>query len=77
MEASSASALSWAKSYIYAGKQIAFNNHKVGDTSEVTGYNHPDRLGTIVDATIIQSSQPTNEQEKAKEAGRRFRSEQA
>ena len=51
-EASSASALSWAKSYIYAGSRLLSTITKSG-TSEVTEYHHPDRLGTklITDTT--------------------------
>ena len=55
-EASSASALSWAKSYIYAGSRLLSTITKSG-TSEVTEYHHPDRLGTkLITNTVANTA---------------------
>ena len=55
-EASDATALSWAKSYIYAGSRLLSTITKSG-TSEVTEYHHPDRLGTkLITNTVANTA---------------------
>ena len=51
-EASAATTMSWSKSYVYAGSRLLSTIKKNG-ASELTEYQHPDRLGTklITDTT--------------------------